>query len=89
MSDDLRNEVKLAIAHARNLKMVLRGNHETIVLAEWGKHERAMRKKAEFEKDHVTCAQPGLFHCKNNDERHTWTDSQWDESVEKELNEST
>jgi hypothetical protein len=78
----------------KDLRSFAGENHPLEALADAFLHERAMRLKAEwqakhFEVKHADSA-PGkrLFMCLGcnySDDRHTWTDAQWEEEVEKEL----
>ena len=54
--------------------------HPLEPLAAWGRHERAMRLKFEFDYYHDMGCNGDCV-----DPRHNWTDAKWEEEVEKEL----
>ena len=90
----ISEEIKLAYQRSRDLVAKLPGDwlqvRDRVALLDAFVHERAMRLKAEFNLEHSGCQDGPDYDadgapCKCEDERHSWTDAQWREEVEKEL----
>jgi hypothetical protein len=65
------------------------------ILADWGRHERAMRLRSEFWRLHDEHDPESCLECDSRltvdnidfSERHNWTDEQWEQEVDRELTE--